>query len=233
MPEIITIKLAYSRAYLIKENGKNLIVDTGLRGNSGLFGKRLKENGVDPSDISLIVITHVHYDHVGNLAWLKEQSKAPVLVSSIESGMLEEGKSVTPSGTIFLSRIISAIGQFYNPFAAYEPVKPDLIFTDFVSLNNYGFSAVIIPTPGHTAGSISVIFGSGETIVGDTCFRFYNGKSVFPVFANDVQTLLKSWQTLLDSEALVFYPGHGRPFTRDALLVSYREIQHKYSLKSG
>ena len=232
MPEIITIKLAYSRVYLIKENGKYLIIDTGLKGNSGLFGKKLKENGVDPTDISLIVITHVHYDHVGNLAWLKERSKAPVMVSGVESGFLVEGKSVTPSGTIFLTRIISAIGQIYNPFAGYKPVKPDLIFSDFVSLDDYGFSAVIIPTPGHTAGSISVIFGTGETFVGDTCFRFYNGKSVFPVFANDVQTLLKSWQTLLDSEAQVFYPGHGHPFRRDALLVSYREIQQKYSLKS-
>ncbi len=232
MPDIITIKLAYSRVYLIKENGKYLVVDTGLKGNSGLFGKILQENGVDPADISLIVITHVHYDHVGNLAWLKARCQAPVLVSNIESGMLEEGKSVTPSGTIFLTRIISEIGKVYNPFAAYDPVKPDLIFSDFISLVEYGFSAVIIPTPGHTAGSISVIFGSGEAFVGDTCFRFYNGKSVFPVFANDVHTLLKSWRTLLDSEAMVFYPGHGRPFKRDALQESYREINQKYSLKS-
>ncbi len=232
MPDIITIKLAYTRVYLIKENAKYLVVDTGLKGYSGLLEKGLQENGVGPADISLIVITHVHYDHVGNLAWLKEYCQAPVLVSSVEAGMLEEAKSFTPSGTKLLTRIISGIGKIYNPYASYEPVKPDLIFSDFISLIEYGFSAVIIPTPGHTAGSISVIFGSGEAFVGDTCFRFYNGKSVFPVFANDVHTLLKTWQTLLDSEALVFYPGHGRPFKRDALQESYREINQKHSFKS-
>ncbi len=228
MTEVIPIKLAYSRVYLVKENGKNLIVDAGLPGKSGLLIKKLKENGVNPEDIDLIVITHVHYDHIGNLACLKEASKSPVLVSEQESAYLIKGKSPVPSGTNVFTKLLSGIGKKFNPLNGYKAVKPDVIFSDFGTLKEFGFSASLIPTPGHTSGSISLVFGSGEAFVGDTCFRVYNRKSVFPVFANDIPTLLKSWRTLLDSEARIFYPGHGNAFGRDLLLQSYEKLSLKY-----
>lgn len=228
MPEVIPIKLAYSRVYLIKENGRNLIIDTGLPGKSALLIKRLKENGVDPEDIDLVVITHVHYDHVGNLARLKEVMKAPVLVSKLEAQILAEGKLMIPSGTNFFTKFLSGIGGSVVPLKLYKAVDPDILFSDFGTLKDFGFSASLIPTPGHTSGSISVVFGSGEAFVGDTCFRVYNRKSVFPVFANDIPTLLKSWRTLLDSEAEIFYPGHGDAFNRDLLQRSYERQIIKY-----
>jgi glyoxylase-like metal-dependent hydrolase (beta-lactamase superfamily II) len=228
MPEVIPIKLAYSRVYLVKENGKNLIIDAGLPGKSDLLIKKIRENGVEPEDIELIVITHVHYDHVGNLARLKEVTNAPVLVSSLESEMLAQGKSLTPSGTNVIAKLISGIGRKYNPLSPYKAVKPDVLFSDFGTLKEFGFSASLISTPGHTPGSISVVFGSGEAFVGDTCFRVFNRKSVFPVFANDIPTLLKSWRTLLESEARIFYPGHGNAFGKDLLLQSYEKLSLKY-----
>lgn len=229
MLKVIPIKLAYSRVYLVKENGKNLIVDAGLPGKFNLLIKKLIENGVKPEDIDLFVVTHVHYDHVGNLARLKRASNAPIIISETEAGMLVKGESLTPSGTNVFTKLISGIGKRFNPLKVYEAVEPDVLFSDFSTLKEFGFSASLIPTPGHTNGSLSMIFGSGEAFVGDTCFRVYNRKSVFPVFANDIPVLLKSWRTLLDSEARIFYPGHGNPFDRNLLLQSYEKLKLKYS----
>ena len=221
MLEVTTINLSFSTLYLIREEGKYLMVDAGIPKRTSLLRKKLAQNNIDPEDISLIVLTHVHYDHVGNLSWIKELSKAPVMVHEDEAGILEKGLNPIPNGATLTGKILSGLGRLVNPLPNYTAVKPDILFTDISSLKDYGFSATVIPTPGHTSGSISILFGSGETFVGDTCFHLYGGKSVFPIFANDIPSLLKSWQTLIDSEARVFYPGHGKPFGKEMLKASY------------
>ena len=62
--EIITI-IGFnldSNSYLI--NG-NVLVDTGTGTNKEYLFSKLRENGVEPENIELIVNTHCHFDHVG------------------------------------------------------------------------------------------------------------------------------------------------------------------------
>lgn len=224
MVEVISVNTGFSILYLVRENNKYLLIDSGRPVSSRKLSKKLKKKKINPADISLIIVTHVHYDHVGNLKWLKEQSKAPVMVHIDEAGILERGEAPIPEGTTFLSKIISYLGKIVNPCSKYYPVKADILINEVCSLNDFGFTAAVIPTPGHTGGSISVIFGTGETFVGDTCFNLYWGKTVFPMFANDVPRLMRSWQTLIDSEARIFYPGHGKPFLKETLKSSLEVV---------
>ena len=38
-----------------------------------------------------------------------------------------------------------------------------------------------------------------------------------PIFAEDLQEVIKSWQLLLDKGAKTVYPAHGKPFSADAI----------------
>lgn len=50
------------------ESGKRIIVDPGVRevGSWGVLESRLKELGLTPSDIDIVVNTHLHGDHAGS-----------------------------------------------------------------------------------------------------------------------------------------------------------------------
>ncbi len=47
-------------------------------------------------------------------------------------------------------------------------------------LDEFGCDAVILETPGHTAGSISLITAAGDAIIGDVIMGGYLGGVLFP-----------------------------------------------------
>ena len=50
---------------IIRSEGKLILVDTGLQAPGGTLIKELNNNGVAPDQIDLVVMTHLHPDHVG------------------------------------------------------------------------------------------------------------------------------------------------------------------------
>ncbi|MDR1940870.1 MAG: MBL fold metallo-hydrolase [Endomicrobium sp.] len=52
-------------AFLVKIDGKNILIDCGNRG--GNVVKNLQSISVDPDDINIILLTHMHGDHIGGL----------------------------------------------------------------------------------------------------------------------------------------------------------------------
>lgn len=52
-------------AYLIQVNGKNILVDAGLSEN--IIVERLHALGVQPEAVDVVLITHMHVDHIGAL----------------------------------------------------------------------------------------------------------------------------------------------------------------------
>ena len=57
---------AASNITLIKDNGKNILVDTGSFGEEKKIIQGLKKESLKPEDIDIVVITHPHSDHIGN-----------------------------------------------------------------------------------------------------------------------------------------------------------------------
>jgi len=56
-----------SIVYLVKFQDTNILVDTSSKENGEELIKYLKELKILPEDINLIILTHAHYDHVGNI----------------------------------------------------------------------------------------------------------------------------------------------------------------------
>lgn len=81
------------RLILIKDGKKNILIDTGIGDYHGeKFDQRfgvvgqpsplelaLKELGLSPSDVTDLIISHLHFDHVGGIAKIENTQLVPVL----------------------------------------------------------------------------------------------------------------------------------------------------------
>lgn len=131
--------------------------------------------------------------------------------------MVSAGITPIPKGTLFATKILSSLGRKYeNSFASYPPFTPDIEVEECLDLSIQGINIKIIHTPGHSAGSLSILVDKEIAMVGDTMFGIFPG-SILPPFADDLQLLYKSWKKLLDSGCSSFLPGHGKKIDRKLL----------------
>lgn len=204
--------------YLVRGE-RPLLVDTGFPADAPAIEAALAAQAVQLRELALIFITHGHYDHFGGAATLKASSTSPVSIYAGEAQRLLAGVTtpvevLTPTG-----RFVRALGQGERPAA---PVTPDITLKDGDQLDSYGVHATVIHTPGHTAGSLSLLVDDlaliGDLLAGNL---LYPDRPEYPFYIDnpaDQPQIVKSIQRLIDADVQTFFPGHGLPFRRDAVL---------------
>jgi hydroxyacylglutathione hydrolase len=166
------------------------IVDAGNPGGHWKILKALKANGISRDQVSVIVITHAHFDHYGSLRALKSELDVPVLAGSPDADYMARGENVP--GMNYSGR--HALG----PMA--DGVKADVLVTCDMGLQGYGIDARVLTTPGHTAGSLSVLAGNGDCTTGDFLASLYTGEP---------EVIAQSLKKLAGGGSKCFYPAHG------------------------
>ena len=185
-----------SNCYLID---KNTLVDTGAGLNKDYLFSKLRENGVEPEDIEIIVNTHCHFDHIGGNHFFPN---AKIAVHRLDAVSMRNKDTLGTS--------MSAFGDEGN-----SRVDIELEEGDEVS----GFK--VIHTPGHTSGGICL--WDGENLIsGDTIFA---GGGVGRMdIGGDYADMKNSVEKLLKLDVKNVYPGHG-PIVenngKDHLKLSY------------
>lgn len=214
------LKLRIGNAFLVI-GAKPILVDTGCPGEADRIARALERHGVALRDLAAIIHTHGHFDHCGSTAELRRRVGMPAGIHVADAPMLRRGRvdSLRPTG--ITGRIVSPLVR-NTPF---EPVEPDILLNQGFDLRQFGLAATIVPTPGHTAGSISVLFKSGEVIVGDLLMGGFLGGALlpswprYPVFADDLEQVRASVEKLLSLGARRFYVGHGGPLDYKQVLI--------------
>lgn len=209
----------FTNSFLINGDRGAILVDTGFPKHEAHFHRKLQRLRIEPRRIALIVATHGHADHVGNLGALKREIGAKVAIHRADSHLVRSGIVAVPPAATAWGRILSLFFRILSPLGRFDPIEPEIIIDGEFSLEEFGITGRIIPTPGHTAGSVSVILERGETFVGDlvvNAFPFAMGLGI-PAIAENVQDIYVSWQKLLSAGATTIYPSHGKPFPADRL----------------
>jgi glyoxylase-like metal-dependent hydrolase (beta-lactamase superfamily II) len=215
--KIETITAGSSNVYLIKTDNASALIDAGVKGKKKKILHALEKNGVQPGDVRLLIVTHTHYDHCGNLGVLKEDTGAKVVVHSSEAANLREGYAPLPDGTQVFSKFMVFLGRMLlKNMGRYKAAEPDILVDEKYDLNPWGIPGYILPTPGHTEGSISIILDSGEAFIGDIAFNI-PGTGIYPPFANYPEELIESWEKLAQAGSTTFYPGHGKHISLEQL----------------
>jgi len=226
--KILPVRVGYSNAILVMNGSNSILVDTGVTNHLQQFKILFKQHRLTPTDIRLIVLTHTHYDHTGNLNELVQLTHAKVLVHQNEYENLKNGFTPIPKGQGIYTRFISGLGRLVRPkFTSPKPFVADIINQGEMNLNEFGIDGKIISTPGHTSGSQSVLIGK-KIISGDTFINLPNG-IIFPHFANDPKTLLQTWQKLYDRGIEEIYPGHGRKLKVEETFSEFEKWKKKLS----
>ncbi|SHG75641.1 Glyoxylase, beta-lactamase superfamily II [Thermosyntropha lipolytica DSM 11003] len=212
------ITLGITNTYIIKGKNGYVMVDAGELGRVKSFVKQARNLAIDPKKINLIIITHAHFDHIGSLADIKEICGCPVLIHPHEADILARGEVVIPPGTNPAGRMISGIGKGFKFLFRFKPVSAELRCEGEFDLRPYGVEGKVIPTPGHTPGSLSVVLDDGRAMVGDLAMNFPLTWTNYPIFAELPDEVYKSWQKIRGEGVETVYPAHGPCFAADNLI---------------
>lgn len=224
---IYSTRLGTSNCYIIKTGNGCIMIDAGGKKKTKKFIKFLKKHSIDPKDIKYIIVTHTHYDHVGSLKEISNILDAKIVVHENESSYLRKGFTKFPKGTLWITKLISNLGnRYFQNIGEYDPVEADIKITGEYILSDFDVQVKIFHTPGHTLGSICVAVDNKELFAGDTLFNMFFS-STFPPFANNWKQMMKSWEFLISEGYQRFYPGHGKPFSKEKLNMSYKKMTKK------
>lgn len=210
---ITPINLRATRAFLITGDA-HVLVDTGSPGDARRILRELGRRGLDPRDLSLIVITHAHYDHVGSLRELAAASGAPVAASREEAPYVTAGTTPPASAEGRLGSQLLRLVPLRDRMAG-QGYEPDILIDDRFDLAPYGVTGDVVPTPGHTMGSLSVVLDAGQAIIGDLLMGRFSlaGPPAAAFFAADKEATRASVASLLEADVHTFYTTHGGPYS--------------------
>jgi glyoxylase-like metal-dependent hydrolase (beta-lactamase superfamily II) len=214
---VIPIQLGIVKSFLIKGD-KTVIVDTGYPGYGEQILDHLRKNSIAPSDVSLIIITHGHIDHYGSADELRKLTAAPVAMHRADAENIREGTHYIGMPTCLAARIFKALFIKTDPMQT-KSLEADIVFETDIDLKDFGVVGRIIHTPGHTAGSVSVILPDGSAIIGDLLIGGLVRRKTphSPLFARDLRQTKESMRKILGLSPKIIHPSHGGPFTREAV----------------
>lgn len=161
MVHLVRIALPGSNAFLVR-GARTILVDCGGAADRDALGAALAREGLAPSDLTLLVLTHAHATTAGNAWWLQQGHGVPVAIHAADAPILATGcdrphRPVSPLAAL----------QRWLEEPGFEAVVPDVVLGHSTPLWRHGVGVTAVHTPGHTIGSVSVLCPAGDAIVGD------------------------------------------------------------------
>lgn len=188
---IVNVGYRSTNFWVVSAGRARLLVDLGWPGMVDELLHGLRRADIPLAEIRYGFATHYHIDHAGAAQDLKARGMT-LLVWEPQLPAIAEMK---------------------------RHIKPTDRYTDIVTANNLvkrcdesralfaalGIAGEVVPTPGHSEDSVSLVLDSGECFTGDLTLETMIG-------AEDAEVVAASWARLRALGAHTVYPGHARPF---------------------
>lgn len=212
---MIKLKYGNTNTFFIRGNEGGLLIDTDYAGTMPAFYKAIKSANIKVSDITYVLATHYHPDHMGLIGELMNQGVKLLLVDTQKEAVH------------FSDRIFKKDNLTYT--AINETAATVISCRGSRSfLSSIGISGEIVHTPSHSNDSISLILDDGSCFVGDL------DPSEF-IEAYDNSTMLKNdWDLITSFAPKTIFFAH-RPVDKTIIYIhgqggSPKEAEHYRSL---
>ncbi len=144
-------------ATLIRDNDRIILVDAGTEESSGMLIHRLREQGLEPKDVTDVVFTHLHSDHIGG-AFPREGDTFHPWFPEADYHLSEQELSdaLNPD---------ERTRYFYRTDAASWMARTGRARTVTTS-TQISDHVELMPTPGHTLGHLAVwVYGPERWLI--------------------------------------------------------------------
>lgn len=146
-------------SYLIQQGDANILIESGPGSTLPALTQALKAHGLAPTDLTHVLLTHIHLDHAGGAGWLAEQG-ADVYVHEIGARHMLDPSRLWSSATRIYGEDMMAF-----LWGEMRPVPQDKLHilqdNDTVSIEGLDFQALY--TPGHASHHLAYLLD-------DLCF---------------------------------------------------------------
>ncbi len=193
-PEMKVDRFAF--AYLVFGEKIHLI-DSGVAGAESTIWEYIKQQGREPDEISTLIFTHSHPDHIGSAKSIKNRTNCNIFAHPAEQDWIEDTEKQ------FNDRPVPGFNTLVEGAVTIDRFVED---EDIIELEK-DLVCEIIHTPGHSKGSISLLFEkekclfTGDLLIfpGDlpiyddisTCFASINMLQKI----DNLENLFSSWES--------------------------------------
>lgn len=248
IPLPLPIALRSANVYLINGGpGARILIDSGLGlpADEGALRAGLEMAGTRLEEISTLILTHAHPDHIGMSGLAHALSGAPVLLLSGEEGQLYDVWG--EGGEIAFDRLdrwyathgledgagaVRRSGRALRRFLRLPPRDALRLVRDRERIALGAHTYEVHWTPGHSDFHMCLLREDGLFFAGDHVLPAITPNiGLYPeARPNPLRDYLDSLARVRDLPARLVLPGHGRPFTD---LAARADALHAHHLERG
>ncbi|ASK64234.1 MBL fold metallo-hydrolase [Virgibacillus phasianinus] len=220
-PGIIFFERNFPSANMILINDQlPILIDTGFGSEAIDTEQLIKDAGVQPEELDLIVNTHYHSDHVGGNFHFQQNYGVPIAAHKWEADLANFGDPESCSAE-WLDQPV-------------EPYRVDIKLSDNDEIDTGSRTLKVLHTPGHTLGHISLYDADEEVLIGGDLFH-KNDVGWLNIFREGVASIQRSMESLERLSTLQIqqaYSGHGTQIDNPQAAIDAASKRYEKWLKN-
>jgi len=186
------------------------LIDSGVAGSESIIWEYIRKQGREPKEVSSLILTHSHPDHLGSAKSEKSRTDCTVFAHKLEQEWIEDTEQQ------FKDRPVPGFQTLVE-----GPVVVDRFLNggDILELEK-GLSCKIIHTPGHSKGSISLLFEDEKTLLTADALAYPGDLPIYEDIASclasikmlqqvdNAENLLSSWEDPIQGQGKIIKRMH-------------------------
>jgi glyoxylase-like metal-dependent hydrolase (beta-lactamase superfamily II) len=222
------IEDANTNWYLIEDDGRLTIVDTGVPKSWESLHAALTQLGQRPENVEAVVLTHAHYDHVGFAEKARTELGVPVYVHENDAPLVRhpwrfDFERLPLIYFVTQPQALPIVAEFARTRAFFPPPVKEVVRYESSGTLPVPGSPHIVFTPGHTLGHCALHLPDRDVVIaGDALVMLdpYTARRgpclVARAALADSERNLRTLDALAATGARIVLTGHGEPWTGGA-----------------
>ena len=188
---VTKLKYGNTNTYFIRGAKGSVLLDTDYAGTLQMFYKEIKKNGISLKDITYILATHYHPDHMGLVGELVSMGVKFLVMDTQVTNLHFSDDIFSRDKTL---RFLHSVPEDKAEVVACKDSR--------AFLAALGIDGEIVSTPSHSEDSITLVLDSGDCFVGDLePMEFMDGYE-------ENKALQSDWEKVMSFSPRVIYYGH-------------------------